>query len=219
MGTYLTYCLPKGKAEHSGELEDGLQLLLRTRKATVRSVILLAALLPLALLLALCGKVFFWVGLALLAANCGLWLARKWMKSPWAVSAKLHQVIVPEYIRTLTLPCYDRMDMTPTGTVWSRIFWCITGGLLGFFLGALAFPLLIPYRLWADINLLMLRLPEFIAYFQEAIERKEREEQEKEKQFEKKVAYYIGYTPFGGNCESKNDEETTMLALPVKENM
>lgn len=205
MRTDLDYCLTKGSAKHSGTLEEGLQLLLHTRKATVRSVVLLAALLPLALLLAFCGKVFFWIGLALLSANCGLWLAWKWMKRPWAVSAELHQVIVPEYIRTLTLPCYDRKDLLPADAAGSRIFRSIVGGLLGLLLGTLAFPILIPYRLWSDISLLTLRLPEFTEYFQRAIECSEREKEEKEKQLEEEVAYYTGELPFVFGCESVNE--------------
>ena len=195
MGAFLQYILPNGKTEHCDDLQFGLQLLFSTRKALIWSIAFLAALLPLALIFALCGRLFFWIGLALLAGDCGLWLALKWARRPWTLPVELCQLITVEYIKTLMLTSYSKKGFTAQAP-WRRCFRGIAGGIAGFMLGALGFPLLIPYRLWKDIGLLTLKLPEFIGYFEEAVVFQENMQLEKQVQSEKPVVYFTGECPW-----------------------
>ena len=212
MGAYLIYKSANGNSEHSDDVAYGLQLLLHMRKVTIRTVIFLAALLILALVFAFLSKILFWSGIGLLSTDCGLWLAVRWAKKPWATMVELIQMISPEYIRTLTLPCCEKRESFQTEATWGRILRSIAGGILGLLLGALFFPILIPYRLWFNIGLLTLRLPEFIEYFQQAVIRSENQKQETEKRFATETFYYTGEVPFG--VANKNKEE--YVDMPVE---
>lgn len=196
MGTWLDYILPNKKTEHSDDLQYGLQLLRQSRKATVRGVVSLAALLVLALIFAFCGRDFFWIGLALLIGNCGVWMALRWAKKPWKIPVILYQIITVEYIRSLTLSCYGNKEHFKAKPAWQRCFRGIAGGIFGFLLGMLSFPFLIPYRLWKDIGLLTLKFPEFIKYFEQAVVFQENMQLEKQVQSEKPVVYFTGECPW-----------------------
>ena len=212
MGTYHIYKSANGNSEHSDDVAYGLRLLLHMRKVTVRTVIFLAALLTLALVFVFLSNILFWSGIGLLSADCGFWLAVRWAKKPWSTMVELIQMISPEYIRTLTLPCCGKWESFQTETAWGRILRSIAGGILGLLLGTLFFPILIPYRLWSNIKLLTLRLPEFIEYFQQAVIRSESEKREAEKRFEAEAVYYMGEDPFG----AANENNEKYMDMPVE---